>query len=191
VALLANLRAFPPRGGPEEVWNHGVGKYTARLHAVPGAGERRVRIELELVANTGSNLNEQDPKPRVNRYEYMLVYGPGGDVDETGASACDWIAVGGEAVYAPLNLMEVAQSRWQGHNPLVTEANVRALDAANGGGPRFGGAAPTFRATAAHEAGRGSFAPSAAVFGDPGLPRAAGAAPNTPRPALLRFFGRD
>lgn len=188
IALLANLRAFPPRGGPEEVWNHGVGKYTARLHAVPGAGERRVRVELELVANTGSDLNGQDPKPRVNRYEYVLVYGPDGEVDETALGACDWISVGGEAVYAPLNLMEVAQSQWQGHNPMVTEANVRALDAANGGGTRFAGSAPTFRRALTLEAGRAPFAPPSTFMGDAG---AAGGPPNSPRRAVLRLFGRD
>src|SRR5262249_31331225 len=50
-ALLGNLRAFPPNGKDNEVWNHGIGKYTAKFHAVPGQGERAVRIELELVAN--------------------------------------------------------------------------------------------------------------------------------------------
>ena len=40
----------------------------------------------------------------------------------------------GEAMFAPLNVLEVAESRWQGHNPHVTEANVRSLDLANGGG---------------------------------------------------------
>jgi hypothetical protein len=191
VALLANLRAFPPRGGPAEVWNHGVGQYTARLHAVPGAGERRVRVALELVANNGSDLNEQDPKPRVNRYEYVLVYGPDGDVDETAAAACDWISVGGEAVYAPFNMMEVAQSLWQGHNPLVTEANVRALDAANGGGLRFAGAAPNFRAVAAHEAGRAPLALPPRIARGSSLLGAAGDTPNTSWGGLLRLFGRD
>src|SRR5262249_32330595 len=51
-AVLANLRAFPPNGTINEVWNHGVGKYTAKYHSVPGKGERSVRVELELVANS-------------------------------------------------------------------------------------------------------------------------------------------
>jgi hypothetical protein len=191
VALLANLRAFPPRGGPDEVWNHGVGKYRAQLHAVPGAGGRRVRVELELVANTGSNLSEQDPKPRINRYEYVLVYGLNGEVDESATGTCDWIAVGGDAVYAPLNVMEVVESRWQGHNPLVTEANVRALDAANGGGSRFAGAAPVFRPVASQEAGRAPLASAPAIGGGSGLPADAGGTPSAARRALRRFFGRE
>jgi hypothetical protein len=189
-ALLANLRAFPPRGGPDEVWNHGVGQYTARLHAVPGAGERRVRIELELVANTGSNLNEQDPQPRINRYAYVLLYGPDGEVDEAAAATCDWIAAGGAALYAPLNMMEVAESRWQGHNPMVSEANVRAIDAANGGSLRSAEAAPTFRSVAVHEAGRAPLPAPSMFVGNTDLSRRGGGA-NGPRRSLLRIFGRD
>lgn len=191
VALLANLRAFPSAGGPEEVWNHGVGAYTARFHAIPGAGERRVRIELELEANTGSNLNGQDPKPRVNRYEYVLVYGTGGEVDEAAVGASDWVAVGGDAMYAPLNLMEVAESRWQGHNPMVTEANVRTLDAANGGGHRFAGEVPTFRTVAAYEAGRVAWPAPAMVAPAPAPAQVAGATPSSSRRGLLRLFSRD
>ena len=48
--------------------------------------------------------------------------------------AADWISVGGEALFAPLNVLELVESRWGGHNPQVTEANVRSLDLANGGG---------------------------------------------------------
>ncbi len=33
--LLANLRAFPPRGTINEVWNHGVYKYIATYHGDP------------------------------------------------------------------------------------------------------------------------------------------------------------
>ncbi|WP_422923859.1 hypothetical protein [Singulisphaera sp. PoT] len=191
IALLANLRAFPPRGGPDEVWNHGVGKYVARLRAMPGDGERRVRVDLELIANTGSDLNDQDSKPRINRYEYVVVYGIDGEVDESAGGACDWISAGGDAVFAPLNLLEVAESRWQGHNPMVNEANVRALDKANGGGQRFTGAAPTFRPAATLEAGLSSYAPGSGVMGGNGVPQIAGGSPNTPRRALFRFFGRD
>ena len=36
--LLANLRAFPPRGTINEVWNHGVYKYIATYTAIPGRG---------------------------------------------------------------------------------------------------------------------------------------------------------
>ena len=76
-------------------------------------------------------LNGADDKDRVIYYEYNLVYGIDGKVDETNPAAADWISVGGEALFAPLNVLQVVESRWQGHNPYVTEANVRALDLAN------------------------------------------------------------
>lgn len=181
-ALLANLRGFPPTGKSNEVWNHGVGKYIATYHAIPGTGARQVRLEIELFANSGSNLNEGDPKPRTNTYEYTLVYNLAGDVDETAAALCDWRSVGGEAMFAPLNVMEVIVSRWGGHNPQVTEANVRSLDLANGGGTgRFvTRTAPNFRPVGAYEAGR------APLFarGDDELP-------SQPRRGLFRgLFGR-
>ncbi|QEH34718.1 hypothetical protein OJF2_32600 [Aquisphaera giovannonii] len=188
IALLGNLRSFPPNGGPDEVWNHGIGAYDARFHAVAGRGERRARIELDLVANTGSNLNDRDPKPRTIRYEYELVYTPEGDVDEAAAHSCDWIGVGGDALYAPLNLLEIAESRWQGHNPMVTEANVRTLDAANGG-RGLAGDAPAFRPVAVHEAGRAPLVASPAIGAS--VQPATGGPPNSPRRALLRIFGRD
>jgi hypothetical protein len=86
-------------------------------------------------------------------------------------------------MFAPMNLMEVAESRWQGQNPLVTEANVRSLDLANGAGARTGfvGAEPTFRPVGMYEAGRPPLS----------SPRVVGEAPNSPRRALLRIFGRD
>jgi hypothetical protein len=154
--LLANLRAFPPRGTVNEVWNHGVYKYVATYHAIPGRGPRAVRIDLELHGNTGSMLNGQEDHDRVINYQYSLVYGLDGRVDETNPYAADWIAVGGDALFAPLNILELVESRWGGHNPHVTEANVRSIDLANGGGltGRFGGAPPAFRPVAQYEAGR-------------------------------------
>ena len=41
--------------------------------------------------------------------------------------------MGGEALFAPLNVLELVESRWGGHNQQVTEGNVRSLDLANGG----------------------------------------------------------
>ena len=114
--LLANLRAFPPRGTINEVWNHGVYKYIATYQAIPGRGPRAVKIEVELHANSGSMLNGQDDKDRVVNYEYNLVYGLDGKVDETNPIAADWISVGGEALFAPLNVLELVESRWGGHN---------------------------------------------------------------------------
>jgi hypothetical protein len=182
--LLSNMRAFPPRGTNTEVWNHGVGRYTAKYHSVAGRGERAVRIEMELQANSGSNLNNGDNKPRIVKYEYILVYGLNGEVDETNPSANDWLSVGGEAMFCPLNVMEVVSSRWQGHNPMITEASVRALDLANGGaGSRFAlAAAPQFRPVSSFEAGRGPvFALGNNGMGPPSAP--------TPRRGFFSFFG--
>jgi hypothetical protein len=187
-ALLSNMRAFPPRGTATEVWNHGVGKYTATYHAVPGRGERAIRLEVELEANSGSNLNNGDNKPRIVKYEYIVVYGPNGEIDLNNVAGCDWLSVSGEAMFCPLNVMEVVSSRWQGHNPMINEANLRALDIANGGSnSRFAlSAAPQFRPVASYEAGR---APAFAlgntgnVFGGSALN-----AP-TPRRGFFRIFG--
>jgi hypothetical protein len=155
-ALLANLRGFPPRGTISEVWNHGLYRYVATYHAIPGRGQRAVRIELELHANSGSMLNGQDDKDRVVHYEYSLVYGMDGRVDESNPYASDWISVGGEAMFAPLNVLELVESRWGGHNPQVTESNVRSIDLANGGSAlgRFASKSPSFRPVAQYEAGR-------------------------------------
>jgi hypothetical protein len=138
------------------VWNHGIYKYVAVYHAIPGRGQRAVRIELELHANSGSMLNGQDDKDRVVNYEYSLVYGMDGRVDESNPYASDWISVGGEAMFTPLNVLELVESRWGGHNPQVTESNIRSIDLANGGSPtgRYASRPPTFRPVAQFEAGR-------------------------------------
>ena len=155
-ALLANLRAFPPRGMLNEVWNHGVYKYIAGYHSIPGRDPRAVRVVVELHANSGSMLNGQEDNDRVVFYEYSLVYGGDGRVDESDPNATDWIGVAGEAMFAPLNVMQVLDSRWAGHNPHVTEANVRTLDLANGGSAygRLAGPPPKFRPVLEYEAGR-------------------------------------
>jgi hypothetical protein len=154
--LLGNLRAFPPRGTITEVWNHGLYNYIATYHAIPGRGPRAVQIDLELHANSGSMLNGQDDGDRIVNYAYTLVYGLDGRVDEANPHQSDWISVGGEAQFAPLNILEVVESRWGGHNPNVTEANVRSIDLANGGGRlgRLTGVPPTFRPVSQYEAGR-------------------------------------
>ena len=110
-------------------------------------------------------LNGQDDKDRVIYYEYNLVYGLDGRVDETNPAAADWISVGGEALFAPLNILELVESRWQGHNPYVTEANVRALDLANGGGlGHFASAPPQFRSVREYEGNRIAPAPAPATM---------------------------
>ncbi len=196
IALLANLRAFPPRGTSNEVWNHGVGYYSASYHAIPGKGERAVRLDVELQANSGSCLNGQDDKPRVVNYSYTVVYGLDGTIDLANVSSNDWISVGGEAMFAPLNILQLAGTTWQGHNPMITEQNVRAIDMANpgaGGGfgfgfgrPNLAGAPPTFRPVGNYEAGR------PAMFAGRGFGGGEGADPSgmLPRRGLFRaFFG--
>ena len=59
-------------------------------------------------------LNGQDTKDRVVYYEYSLVYGLDGRVNETNPYAADWMRVAGDAMFAPLNVLEVAESRWAG-----------------------------------------------------------------------------
>jgi hypothetical protein len=172
--LLANLRGFPPRGTPDEVWNHAIGEYTSRYSAVPGRSEREVRVDLELTANSGSSLDGRDEEPRVVRFSYILAYGVDGVVDESPAAPCDWMALGGEALFCPLNVMEVLDTRWQGHNPYVTEANVRALDLANGARDgRFSGPPPNFRPASTYEVAAGPRA-TARLAQDPRRPRRGG-----------------
>jgi hypothetical protein len=189
-ALLGNLRAFPPRGTVNEVWNHGIGRYTATYHAIPGKGPRAVRLEVDLEGNSGSCLNGQDDKPRVVKYEYTLVYGLDGNVDLYNIAGNDWISVGGEAMFAPLNILQVVQTRWAGHNPYITEDNVRSIDLANGGGrtSRFlASTPPQFRPVGNYEAGRPAM--FANRFGD----NVPSGDPNSlmPRRGLFRgFFGR-
>ena len=185
IALLGNLRAFPPRGTTSEVWNHGIGKFTAKYTALPGKGERAIKLEVDLEANSGSCLNGQDAAPRIIHYVYTLVYGLDGRIDESQASSSDWISLSGEALYCPLNLLQVLQTRWAGHNPSITEENVRQLDLANGGSlARFGGVAPQFRPVVAYEAGRPFVAP-AQTYAAQGT----NTSPGTPRRGLFRIFG--
>ncbi len=174
-ALLANLRAFPPRGTVNEVWNHGVYKYIATYHSIPGRGERAVKLAVEVHANSGSTINGQDDKDRVINYEYSLVYGLDGKVDESNPATADWISVSGEALFAPLNVLELVESRWGGHNQQVTEANVRALDLANGGANQKRLAqAPQFRSVAEYEAGRGRMIAADTEDRPQGSPRVGG-----------------
>ncbi len=83
-------------------------------------------------------------------------------------------------------MLEVSQTRWAGHNPYITEANVRSIDLANGGSVGRGLArhtAPEFRPVSSYEAGR---APQFAAGGanTNGDPSAA-----SPRRGLFRFLG--
>jgi len=189
IPLLANMRAFPPRGTTSEVWNQAIYKYTANLKSISGRGPRAVLIDIEVCTNSGSSLNGQDDKDRVVQYQYSLVYGLDGRVDESNPYAADWISVGGEALYAPLNVLQVLDSQWAGHNPYVNLANVQALDLANGGGrdSRFAAKRTSeFLPVAQYEAGRAPLGGGAPMFaGNPGDPNQA-----RPRGFFRTIFGR-
>jgi hypothetical protein len=123
-------------------------------------------------------INGQDDKDRVINYEYVLVYGLDGKIDESNPALADWISVGGEALFAPLNVLELVESHWGGHNQQVTEGNVRSLDLANGGAnqQRRLALAPQFRSVLEYEAGR---------------PRMIAAdTPNSGSPRMGGFFSR-
>jgi hypothetical protein len=100
----------------------------------------------------------------------------------TNPYTADWISVGGEAQYCPLNLLEVVSTRWAGHNPYITEANVRSIDMANGGelGKFARTTPPVWRPVGTNEAGRAPM-----IAGTTGDASAA-----SPRRGLFRFFGR-
>jgi hypothetical protein len=181
IPLLSNLRAFPPRGTIDEVWNHAIGSYSAKYTAVPGADVHTAAIEVELVANSGSSLDGQEESPRVVRYAYTLTYGADGEVDMNQASSNDWTAIDGQAQFAPLNVIELVGCNWGGHNQQVTEANVRTLDLANGGRPaNSSGGVRQFQSVAMFEAGGLSGTGAGSSSRRPGLPR---------RGMISRLFG--
>jgi hypothetical protein len=181
IPLLSNLRAFPPRGSVDEVWNHAIGAYSAKFTGVPDGDVHTAAIEVELVANSGSSLDGQEEPSRVVRYAYTVTYGPDGEVDLNQAYSNDWTAIDGAAQFAPLNVIEIVACDWGGHNQQVTEANVRMLDLANGGSPgSFSGAVPQFQSAGVFEAGgRSENYPGSSVR-RAGLPR---------RGIISRLFG--
>ena len=63
---------------------------------------------------------------------------------------------GAKLSIAPLNVLELVESRWGGHNVQVTEGNVRSIDLANGGNDRrrLAGSPPIFRPVKEYEASR-------------------------------------
>jgi|GEM_PF-1039739 len=198
-ALLGNFRAFPPRGTPNEVWNQGLGEYRSTYVADTSRGERAYKIVTEVLCNSGSSLNGEDDKPRLIRYDYILNYAPTGEVDETNPWAADWQSVSGDAMFCPLNLLEVLNTRWQGYNPYMTEAQVRALDMANapsGDRPDYdvitmrasNSRSPNFSPVRVFEAGRAPMPSNV----NAGSPRNGFANPfndpNPPRRGLFRMF---
>ena len=148
----------------------------------PGKGERSVRLEVEIHANSGSNLNNEDPKPRVNKYEYIIVYGLDGKVDLTNPTPPTGSRSAARPSTAPLNILEVVSTRWAGHNPYITEANVRSIDLANGGA-RPGSPAPPRRPGGPSTATR-----PAEPRSSPATPSPGDASGASPRRGLFRIF---
>ena len=60
----ATSAAFPPAARRTRSGTTAIGKYTAKLPRRPRQGPRAVRLEVEVLGNSGSCLNGQDDKPR-------------------------------------------------------------------------------------------------------------------------------
>jgi hypothetical protein len=127
-ALYSNLRG-QSSSKPTDVWNHAVYKYSATFKEAPGGKEKIVEIVSTIAANDDHKPPTNDTTDRTVKYTYIIEYRPNGRVKEGGKK--DWKAVAGQAKYALANLLRVTAARWGGKNKQVTEARVRALDAAN------------------------------------------------------------
>jgi hypothetical protein len=127
-ALQSNMRS--DGGSSSEVWNHAVWKYTASYTQAPGTNERLISIRASIAANQDHTPPTDDSADRTVQYAYQLTYNATGVVDDVGGVQ-DWISVGGDASYAPYNLLAVTNAGWDAVNPHVTESNVRGLDIAN------------------------------------------------------------
>ncbi len=155
--LLANLRAFPPRGTINEVWNHGVYKYIANYQSIPGRGPRAVKLSVELHANSGSMLNGQEDKDRVINYEYNLVYGLDGGSTRPTPPRLTGSRWGVMRSSRRSNVLELVESRWGGHNRHVTEAECphpRPRQRWRQSRPASRAAPPSFQPVNQYEAGR-------------------------------------
>jgi len=146
-ALYANLRAQPSTSGPqptaEEVWNHGVYKFSARFEEAPGGNERVVKITNTIYANDDRPLPPPDPdiSDRIVIYQYVVTY-LAGVLDLSPEGQNDWISVSGQAVYALKSLRHLYAPKWEActwqpptsscaRNPHVTLGRVAADDERN------------------------------------------------------------
>ena len=71
-------------------------------------------------------------------------------------TAADWISVGGEALFAPLNVLELVESRWGRPQP-ASDRGERPVDRPGQRrrrSPRLAAGPPKFRPVAQYEAGR-------------------------------------
>lgn len=128
-ALYSNMRA--DGSGSDEVWNHAVYKFEATFEEAPGGNEKTLKIANNVSANGDILPPSTDGRRRQVIYKYIITYQQDGSPDTAAAAAKDWISVEGEASWAPKFLSKVGAPSWNANNPLVTQANVRADDAAN------------------------------------------------------------
>ena len=155
-ALLGNLRAFPPRGTNNEVWNHGIGKYIATYHAIPGKGR----------APSGSR-SSSTPTPA--RASTVRTTSPGSSSTSTPWST---VSTAGSTrptptpptgsrsaarrMFAPLNILQVVGTTWagpqpdghRGQRPVARHGQRRRRQPVRRCAP------PTFRPVGSYEAGR-------------------------------------
>ena len=89
-----------------------------RYHAIPGRGARAVRIEIELHANSGS-MPQRPGRQGRDRSPTSTSWSTASTARSTRPTRRrpTGSRVGGEAMFAPLNIMEVVQSRWAGPQP--------------------------------------------------------------------------
>ena len=135
-----------PRGTNNEVWNHGIGKYTAKLpRRSPARASAPSSSTSSSTPTPARRSTARTTKPRVINYVYTLVYGLDGKVDETQAATLRLDRPSAARRCSPAEPPGGGRDAVAGINPYVTEANVRALDLANGGGrpaPRDAPAVP-------------------------------------------------
>ena len=82
--LLANLRAFPPRGTINEVWNHGDLQVHRRpTRPSPAAARAPSRSSSSCTPTPARCSTARTTRTGSINYEYNLVYGLDGKVDET------------------------------------------------------------------------------------------------------------
>ena len=124
VSLQSNLRATG--GNPNQEWNHAIYKFTATYSEAPGGNERVVHIVSDLAANRDHMPPTDDVADRAFNYTYVVRYLCDGAVDAAWSGA-DFIAVGGEAHFAPGNLLHVISAGWGHHNPGMAVGDVGSM----------------------------------------------------------------
>ena len=163
--LLATCGRSRPAARSNEVWNHGIVQVRLRVQRDPGPRATRrpdrdrsstptpARCSTARITRTGSSTTST---------AWSTVWTAGSTRRNPARGRLDARSAA-RRMFAPLNILEVVESRWAGHNPYVTEANVRALDLANGGATmaRFRSSPPQFRTVLEYESGPRRWSPAA------------------------------